>query len=258
MACNDNDPECCAPVVPDGPAIDAAPPGEAEPLITPADPSRAARQASWPRERGCGPKAAARRRRRRAVPAEPHIDLLESAWGVIANAGWDDCAKTPGWQEAAERWRDGYRRWLDLHLRPGGYQTWEELAVSVTRERDALFAEVAGLRRAAQDADGEVPALPLGDAFDPAEYWHKQWEAALERADKDGAQIISQHVRIGELERRAEAAEGKLAAIKARLQEEPRERLWLVAEQLAADILAIIGTGEGGAPDDRSFMDPAL
>ena len=46
-----------------------------------------------------------------------------------------------------------------------------------------------------------------------AEYWHKRWLAALERADEDGMQIISQHVRIGELERRAEAAEAKLAAI---------------------------------------------
>ena len=80
-------------------------------------------------------------------PAEPHMDLLDAAWGVIANAGWDDCAKTTGWQEAAVRWRDDYHRWLDLHLRPGGYQTWEQLAVGVTRERDALFAEAAELRR---------------------------------------------------------------------------------------------------------------
>lgn len=258
MACNDNDPECCAPVVPDGPTIDAAPPGEAAPDV--GHPTAADRALVAAATGGgiLGREVQPQFSDEDEVAAEPHMNLLETAWGVIANAGWDDCAKTPGWQEAAERWRDGYRRWLDLHLRPGGYQTWEELAVSVTRERDALFAEVADLRRAAQDADGEVPALPLGDAFDPAEYWHKQWEAALERADKDGAQIISQHVRIGELERRAEAAEGKLAAIKARLQEEPRERLWLVAEQLAADILAIIGAGEGGAPDDRSFMDPAL
>jgi hypothetical protein len=34
--------------------------------------------------------------------------LLEMAWGIIANAGWDGMAKTPGWQEAAVRWRDEY------------------------------------------------------------------------------------------------------------------------------------------------------
>jgi hypothetical protein len=43
-------------------------------------------------------------------PNEP--DLLEAAWGVIANAGWNDDAKTTGWQEAAERWRDSYHEWL--------------------------------------------------------------------------------------------------------------------------------------------------
>ena len=99
-----------------------------------------------------------------ASPGEPHMDLLEAAWGVIANAGWDDCAKTTGWQEAAERWRDDYHRWLDLHLRPGGYQTWEELAGSLVRERDALFAEVAGLRRDLQDAAGAEPIGSEGEA----------------------------------------------------------------------------------------------
>ena len=39
---------------------------------------------------------------------EELLDLLESAWGVIANAGWDDCAKSPGWQDAAVRWRERY------------------------------------------------------------------------------------------------------------------------------------------------------
>jgi len=36
--------------------------------------------------------------------------MLEMAWGVIANAGWDDQPKTTGWQEAAVRWRDDYFR----------------------------------------------------------------------------------------------------------------------------------------------------
>jgi hypothetical protein len=91
------------------------------------------------------------------TPDEPHIELLEAAWGIIANAGWDafsgrvDLAKSPGWHEAAVRWRDDYHRWLDLHLRPGGHQTWEELAIGVTRERDALACEVTELRRALRD-----------------------------------------------------------------------------------------------------------
>ena len=47
-------------------------------------------------------------------------ELLELAWGVIANAGWpQDGAgdrsvpgRTPGWGDAAVRWRDRYFRWL--------------------------------------------------------------------------------------------------------------------------------------------------
>lgn len=45
-------------------------------------------------------------------------NLLELAWGLIANAGWDagtgqdDLAKSPGWHEAATRWRDRYHAWL--------------------------------------------------------------------------------------------------------------------------------------------------
>ena len=50
---------------------------------------------------------------------ERWADLLEAAWGVIANAGWNDDAKSPGWQEAAEHWRDRYHAYLDDLLRPG-------------------------------------------------------------------------------------------------------------------------------------------
>ena len=52
-----------------------------------------------------------------AAERERCADLLETAWGIIANAGWDDCAKTPGWQEAAERWRDGYHAFSTDRLR---------------------------------------------------------------------------------------------------------------------------------------------
>jgi hypothetical protein len=40
-------------------------------------------------------------------------ELIEIAWGIIANAGWDGGAKTTGWDEAAIRWRDDYHAWLD-------------------------------------------------------------------------------------------------------------------------------------------------
>jgi hypothetical protein len=43
----------------------------------------------------------------------PELELLDLAWGVIANAGWDGMEKSPGWQEAAVRWRDQYHALLD-------------------------------------------------------------------------------------------------------------------------------------------------
>ncbi len=42
-------------------------------------------------------------------------DLLEAAWGLIANAyggDWDQAAEASGWKQAAERWRDDYHRTL--------------------------------------------------------------------------------------------------------------------------------------------------
>lgn len=43
--------------------------------------------------------------------------LLETAWGVIANAGWDAndrevAGRAGGWHDAAVRWRDKYHEWL--------------------------------------------------------------------------------------------------------------------------------------------------
>ena len=44
-------------------------------------------------------------------------DLLEAAWGVIANAGGGDWkTQTPAWQEAAKDWRAEFHKWLDRHL----------------------------------------------------------------------------------------------------------------------------------------------
>jgi hypothetical protein len=40
-------------------------------------------------------------------------DLLELAWGVIANAGFNEGeSKTPGWHEAAVKWRDSWHEFL--------------------------------------------------------------------------------------------------------------------------------------------------
>jgi hypothetical protein len=37
------------------------------------------------------------------------LDVLEAAWGIIANAGGGDWTKeTQMWQDAAARWRDRY------------------------------------------------------------------------------------------------------------------------------------------------------
>ena len=42
------------------------------------------------------------------------MDLIEAAWGLIANAGegnWE--TQTSDWQEAAAKWRDNYHKFLD-------------------------------------------------------------------------------------------------------------------------------------------------
>jgi hypothetical protein len=46
-------------------------------------------------------------------PSE-EADLLESAWGIIANAGggnWQ--SQSHEWVVAAARWRDRYQKWID-------------------------------------------------------------------------------------------------------------------------------------------------
>jgi hypothetical protein len=41
-------------------------------------------------------------------------DMIESAWGIIANAGGGDWSKESiEWQEAAAAWRDRFHRHLD-------------------------------------------------------------------------------------------------------------------------------------------------
>lgn len=48
-----------------------------------------------------------------AIPVPEMLDLLETAWTVIANAGWDGAARTDGWQDAAVRWRDRWHAMLN-------------------------------------------------------------------------------------------------------------------------------------------------
>jgi hypothetical protein len=49
-------------------------------------------------------------------------DLLEAAWGIIANAGWDewqkehDLPKSPGWLDAVLKWRYDYFDYVRTHV----------------------------------------------------------------------------------------------------------------------------------------------
>ena len=50
---------------------------------------------------------------------EKLLDMIDVAWGIIANAyggDWDLASPASGWKEAAERWRDEYHDLLDLLL----------------------------------------------------------------------------------------------------------------------------------------------
>ena len=61
-------------------------------------------------------------------PVDDVDDLLDRAWNLIANAGWDaatgavDGEKAPGWHDAAIAWRDGYHRLLLPPRSPDDYQ----------------------------------------------------------------------------------------------------------------------------------------
>jgi glutathione S-transferase len=59
---------------------------------------------------------------RRPPAGSDHCDLLDTAWGVIANAGmhnggWDH--EHPEWVDAAERWRDRWHELLKSHCAAG-------------------------------------------------------------------------------------------------------------------------------------------
>ena len=54
-------------------------------------------------------------RRSEASETKPLEELLNLAWGLIANAyggDWDLASESSGWKAAAERWRDAYHQTL--------------------------------------------------------------------------------------------------------------------------------------------------
>lgn len=81
----------------------------------------------------------------RRAAVTPELDLLELAWGVIANAGWDGSAKTPGWQEAAVRWRDQYHALLAGHRPPGPPAPWWRRLAGLRHWRIAQADDPVGL-----------------------------------------------------------------------------------------------------------------
>lgn len=47
----------------------------------------------------------------------PDGDLLEAAWGLIANAGQGDWRReSEEWQQAAAEWRERWHAWLEEHI----------------------------------------------------------------------------------------------------------------------------------------------
>lgn len=54
-----------------------------------------------------------------ASPAWPDRDMLEAAWGIIANVDVGDWSRQrPEWQRAAAVWRDAYHRAAQPSTKP--------------------------------------------------------------------------------------------------------------------------------------------
>jgi hypothetical protein len=115
-------------------------------------------------------------------------------------------------------------------------------AIGICLDKDACHRrQYIRLRDRADAATARAEAAEADFAAERerADYWNKRWLAALERADEDGAQATSQHVRIQNLEQRAGNAEARLAAIV--------DACRSIPSPIANRLLAITGTGE----DDR-------
>lgn len=63
-------------------------------------------------------------------------DLLEAAWGIIANTGGGDWSKeSTEWRRAAERWRGGYHAHISADAIPLSQFVEEAQAVAPTEEK---------------------------------------------------------------------------------------------------------------------------
>ena len=104
------------------------------------------------------------------TPATPdEADLLETAWGIIANAGGGDwTTQTYEWASAAARWRSDYFAYLDSRQQG-------DAVAGVYRERARLVAALARLYPASLERADPSPGfewvvyvdLPTGQAS-----WH--------------------------------------------------------------------------------------
>lgn len=97
-----------------------------------------------------------------SLRAEPSwdfpADLLEAAWGIIANAhggAWDEASDE--WREAAERWRDA---WHDTFIPPESEVT--------EPEREAFRQAIAPMPVSDEEADEGIRDLKAaGWRYDP-------------------------------------------------------------------------------------------
>ena len=75
--------------------------------------------------------------------------LLEAAWGLIANAGWDagtgdvELPKTTGWHEAAVRWREDY---FALSSRARSSFVWEKISIEKGEPSETILVIARSFR----------------------------------------------------------------------------------------------------------------
>lgn len=89
------------------------------------------------------------------LDAMPVAELCDEAWRIIANAGWEDSAKSPGWQQVATAWREKYFANL-LETAP---TTYADLTGTADRRGAAADEQLAHLRRARDAVAATLPPL---------------------------------------------------------------------------------------------------
>ncbi len=151
------------------------------------------------------------------------VRLLDLAWGVIANAdGWGD---DTSWRQAAERWRDGYHRFLDA-LReeptappaptpppappwPGavlsglvdedGVPTWLAQAGQVRGEQVRGWRDMAWYRPDGHSSDTWVEVRAPRAMPEPETERVPWWDAVGRTVfDQDGEPVTIEHVECGD------------------------------------------------------------